>query len=170
MKITGGILRGRLISFRKHASVRPTASRVREAVFSMLGQELTNRRFLDAFGGSGIMGIEAYSRGAKTTICEKDFKTAAFIRSTLKKLDADIDVLNKPVPKALGDRTWQDIFLDPPYAEAPQLWLDRLAAYADERIIIEFHHRWALPVLPTPWQLERNARYGDSCIAIYTRG
>ena len=65
MKITGGIYKGRVVQFRKHPSVRPTSSRVREALFSMLGQDLNGRTFLDAFGGSGIMALEACSRGAE---------------------------------------------------------------------------------------------------------
>lgn len=170
MKITGGIFRGRLISFRKHLSVRPTASRVREAFFSILGQDLSARTFLDAFGGSGIMGLEASSRGAISTICEKDPRTAAHIRKVINQLSADVQLIQKAVPKGLGDRCWQDVFLDPPYANPPQDWLERLSPFATERVAIEFHHKWPIPTSADGFSLLRHARYGDSCLAIYTRG
>ena len=170
VKITGGQLKGRVVQFRKHPSVRPTSSRVREALFSMLGQSLDGRTFLDAFGGSGIMGIEAYSRGAQSTVCEKDFRTASQIRKTIEVLGANIEVLSKPVPKVLQMRQWQDVFLDPPYDDNPQHWLEQMALFSTDRLVIEFHNKWKVPEPSNGFHLRRHSRYGDSCIAIYTLG
>ena len=67
MRITGGSLRGRVVPGKVRPGVRPTSSRVREALFSMVGQDLEGVRVLDAFGGSGLLSFEAYSRGAIVT-------------------------------------------------------------------------------------------------------
>ena len=64
IRVTGGALRGRSLPARVPEGVRPTAGRVREAVFSMVGQDLRGWSVLDLFGGSGLIGIEAASRGA----------------------------------------------------------------------------------------------------------
>jgi 16S rRNA (guanine966-N2)-methyltransferase len=65
MRITGGLSRGRLLAPLKGLAIRPTADKVREAIFNLLGQDMTGRRILDLFAGTGILGIEALSRGAK---------------------------------------------------------------------------------------------------------
>lgn len=64
MKITGGEFKGIKLKF-KHSKVRPTLSKIREAVFNMLGSDIKHLTFVDTFAGSGIMGLEALSRGAK---------------------------------------------------------------------------------------------------------
>lgn len=167
MRITGGNLRGRKIALRSHPSVRPTSARVREAVFSVLGQNLEGVRFLDAFGGSGIMGLEAFSRGATVTICESDLQTFAFIRKNVKMLGAEIEMLRGAVPGVLKRRIWEDAFLDPPYSTAPENWLQMVTPFVANRITIEFHKRWIIPNTPNEWSLVRHARYGDSTLATY---
>ena len=136
----------------------------------MLGQDLNGRTFLDAFGGSGIMALEACSRGAGATICEKDSKTASSIKKIVRELAAEVEVMSKPVPRALRQRQWMDVFLDPPYADNPQQWVDQLSTFSTDRLIIEFHNKWSVPVAPSGFQLVRHAQYGDSCIAIYALG
>ena len=80
LRITGGQARGRVLKEPVGPGVRPTTDRVREALFSMVGQDLAGQTFLDAYGGSGIVAIEAWSRGAEVTIVERD-------RRTLKALE-----------------------------------------------------------------------------------
>ncbi|MCE7957512.1 MAG: 16S rRNA (guanine(966)-N(2))-methyltransferase RsmD, partial [Acidobacteria bacterium ACB2] len=67
LRITGGHLRGRVLEG-VPAGVRPTASRVREALFSMVGQDLRGWSVLDAFGGTGLLALEAVSRGAAPVV------------------------------------------------------------------------------------------------------
>ena len=64
MRITGGKFKNRIVKTSDQKKVRPTPAKMREAIFSMIGQNLEGCSFLDAFGGSGIMGLEARSRGA----------------------------------------------------------------------------------------------------------
>ena len=66
MRIAGGEFRGRVLSVPKGLDVRPTQDRVREALFSMLQNDMCGARFLDLFAGSGSVGLEALSRGAET--------------------------------------------------------------------------------------------------------
>ena len=68
MRISGGEFRGRVLSVPKGLDVRPTQDRVREALFSMLQNDIRGARFLDLFAGSGSVGLEALSRGAETVV------------------------------------------------------------------------------------------------------
>ena len=88
MKLTGGQARGRSLRGRLPDGVRPTSARVREAVFSMLGQDLDGLAFLDAFGGSGLMGLEAWSRGAQVVVYERQRATARWIQRQGEALGA----------------------------------------------------------------------------------
>lgn len=82
MKITGGRSRGRLLSSLKGLDIRPTSSKVRQAVFNLLGQDMSGLKVLDIFAGTGMLGIEALSRGAEAAIF-------------LDKSNQSIEVINK---------------------------------------------------------------------------
>jgi 16S rRNA (guanine966-N2)-methyltransferase len=68
VRIIGGRWRSRIIGFAEEAGVRPTPDRVRETVFNWLGQDLSGLDCLDLFGGSGALGLEAASRGARSVV------------------------------------------------------------------------------------------------------
>ena len=68
MRITGGQAKGRLLASLKGWNIRPTSDRVREAVFSLIGQDVTDFKVLDLFAGTGCLGIEALSRGASRAL------------------------------------------------------------------------------------------------------
>ncbi len=68
MKITGGRSRGKILASLKGMDIRPTSSKVREAIFNILGQDMTGIGVLDLFAGTGILGIEALSRGAERAV------------------------------------------------------------------------------------------------------
>lgn len=128
MRITGGYLRGRQLKPPRGKNVRPTSSRVREALFSMMGQSFAGMYVLDLFAGSGILGIEALSRGAEGAVfIERDHRTAAALKQNLHHLglyDRSVvvrqDVLpaikDRPVPGA--KKPFNAVFADPPYGEA----------------------------------------------------
>lgn len=101
---------------------RPTTDRIKETLFNMLAPDLDGCRFLDLFAGSGGIGIEALSRGAKAAVfVEKNPKAAACIKENLRHtgLDAKAEVMQMNVSDALGkldgDRQFDFIFMDPPY-------------------------------------------------------
>ncbi|UCF78895.1 MAG: 16S rRNA (guanine(966)-N(2))-methyltransferase RsmD [Candidatus Eiseniibacteriota bacterium] len=123
MRITAGALRGRrLVSCRGRAT-RPTSSKVREAIFNLLGVHIEGARVLDLFAGSGALGIEALSRGA----CSALFvDSSALARRTIKKNLSALElpsrgrVLGGGTKSVLGSLSrkgerFDIVFVDPPY-------------------------------------------------------
>ena len=101
---------------------RPTTDRIKETLFNMIAPSLYDCRFLDLFAGSGGIGIEALSRGAKEAVfVEKNPKAVSCIKENLKytKLEADAQVMATDVLSALarlrGSGAFGIIFMDPPY-------------------------------------------------------
>lgn len=88
VRITGGRLRSRRIRFAAAEDLRPTPDRVRETLFNWLGQNLAGRQVLDLFAGSGILGIEAWSRGAAWVgFVERSARVATTLRQNLDELE-----------------------------------------------------------------------------------
>lgn len=122
MIITAGIYKGRKISVPDKSITRPTLSKVRMGVFNTLYSltgEFEGKTFLDVFGGSGIMGLEALSRGfSKVRVFEKNPKAAEIIKKNYKQLglkpDISIGDSEKLVKKL--DETFDVVYIDPPYA------------------------------------------------------
>ncbi len=121
IRITGGILKGKNIPFDYKSTLRPTSSKLREILFNWLQFEISNYSCLDLFAGTGALGIEALSRGAKKTVfIEVNKKNYLSIKSSLKelKLDNSSMILFKD---CLGWIKKSDlsifnlIFLDPPF-------------------------------------------------------
>ena len=123
MRIIGGTARGRRLKAPKGSAIRPTADRVREALFNILPRDLSGQRVLDLFAGSGSLSLEALSRGAASALLVDDSAEAAgLIRRNLETLGfADrARIWSQPVGKALSRLTaegaaYDAIFLDPPY-------------------------------------------------------
>ena len=124
MRVIGGIYRHRKLLWPSDSSIRPTKDRIREAIFSSLGP-LDNMSFLDLFGGSGAMGIEAISRGSNdVTFVDNNLNAIKCIKENLKSLDISngYKVLVSDYESALNDFKengvkFDVIFLDPPYKE-----------------------------------------------------
>jgi 16S rRNA (guanine(966)-N(2))-methyltransferase RsmD len=168
MRISGGRLRGRVVRVPELPGVRPTAGRVREALFSMLGQDLTGWSMLDAFGGSGLMAFEAASRGADpVVVCERSRRAASALLRSAEGLGLTIDLRSGDARATLRSGAWDLVFLDPPYAEDPAAWVEAAASAAREVLVIE--HRSGKPVPSVSGSLERvkQRRYGDSTLSVY---
>jgi 16S rRNA (guanine966-N2)-methyltransferase len=174
MRVVAGELKGRRLAPppRRSAAVRPTADRVREALFSILG-EIGGARVLDLFCGTGALGIEALSRGAASATLV-DTHTA-LARRTVSELGlaARCEVVRSDALRYLGRarRQFDLIFCDPPYrladrleGELESLVPGRLAEGG--RLISETDARRPLE-LSLPLGAER--RYGDTLIRIYTK-
>ncbi len=124
MKITGGSSRGRVLVSLKGQDIRPTSGRVREAVFNILGNDLTGLTVLDLFAGTGCMGIEALSRGASDAFfIDNSRKSLGLIKKNLIKcgfeksgvlLNHDI-LTGLDANKRLGKISIDLVFIDPPY-------------------------------------------------------
>ncbi len=141
MRIIGGIARGRRLKAPKGSTIRPTADRVREALFNILPRDLSGQRVLDLFAGSGSLSLEALSRGAASALLVDESEEAAgLMRRNLEALGftGQARIWSKPVGKALsrlaaeGTR-YDAIFLDPPYDHG---WVNKaLAMVARGRVL-----------------------------------
>jgi 16S rRNA (guanine966-N2)-methyltransferase len=130
--VTGGALRGRRILTRRGAFSRPTQGRVREALFSHLGDRVSEARVADLFAGSGALGIEALSRGAAfATFVEAHRHMASCLHANLESCDLvkSARVIIEEVDSILGTLLAGEfdlVFADPPYARpwpGPEAWL-----------------------------------------------
>lgn len=139
IRIVAGEFRSRILQVLESPELRPTTDRVREAIFSVVGNhvDLETARVLDLFAGTGALGLEALSRGAKSvTLVERSRKHAACIRQNIALLDvADRTIVVEGAVGAYlaaseGKQNSFDLVLcDPPYGEIPeQEFLDVLWA------------------------------------------
>lgn len=117
VKIIAGQQRHRQVSFIETDGLRPTGARIRETLFNWLQPIINNTQCLDLFAGSGILGFEALSRGAKhVTFVEKDPRVARQIQRNLKLLNlSNSRLINDDYQTALTGQ-YDIIFLDPPYS------------------------------------------------------
>ena len=119
MRITGGTARGRIIAGPQGLEARPTASKIRQAFFNILSQKVLGASFLDLCAGSGLMGIEALSRGADALVAvEERSRLTKTIESNLKRLGYEAEVICGDVRKVLpilAPAQFDIIFADPPY-------------------------------------------------------
>src|ERR1043166_4048402 len=125
MRIIGGNARGRRLKVPKGQAVRPRAGRGKEALFDILPHDLSGKRVLDLFAGTGNLTIEALSRGAaEAVLVDSSAKSAKLIRENLRTLNLTrgTKVLPMPVARALRllarqGETFDLIFIDPPYEQ-----------------------------------------------------
>lgn len=120
MRIIGGIYRHRLIDFPPDETTRPTKDRIRESLYSSLGDSVVDSNVLDLFAGSGAYGIEAISRGsAKCTFVDKDRKAYECINKNLRSLGITCgNVIQSDYQKFLDNYNGSPfdlVLLDPPY-------------------------------------------------------
>jgi 16S rRNA (guanine966-N2)-methyltransferase len=172
MRVIAGELGGRRLQSARGEQTRPTAARVREALFSMLG-ELHGAVVLDLFAGSGALGIEAISRGAASaTFVERAAPALAALRANAAALRlgerAEIRATDALVALRAGGK-YDLVFIDPPYASAAELGgvlSSELPAVLapGARVVSESDRRSPLELsLP----LVRERRYGDTMIRIH---
>ena len=122
MRVITGKARGVALKTPNGTSTRPTADRVKEALFSIIQFEIPAAKVLDLFGGTGQLGIEALSRDAKSAVfVDADREACALIRENLKrtKLDSQAKVICSDYASFLRscNEMYDIIFLDPPYSE-----------------------------------------------------
>jgi 16S rRNA (guanine966-N2)-methyltransferase len=175
VRIVAGAYGGRRLAAPRGGRTRPTADRVREALFSMLGP-VADARVLDLFAGSGALGLEALSRGAaEATFVDSSPAAVRAVRGNLEALGAGAEVRRADARAFLRNaraagRQYDLVFLDPPYqragALAEALAGDLAAVLAPRaRVVAESDRRSPLE-LPLPLEVDR--RYGDTVIRIFT--
>jgi 16S rRNA (guanine966-N2)-methyltransferase len=175
MRVIAGRWGGRRLQAPKGDATRPTSDRVREALFSVLGERLAGARVLDLFAGSGALGIEALSRGAAAaTFVDSAPAALRALRANLDALGADAEVSRRDAVRYLGDastaaREYDLVFLDPPYRLAGRLGGELSAMLPPvlapgATVVVESDRRTPLE-LDLPLLDER--RYGDTLIRIH---
>jgi 16S rRNA (guanine966-N2)-methyltransferase len=156
--------------------VRPTADRVREALFNILGPGLIGARVLDAYAGSGALGFEALSRGAsRATLVEADGRALATMRESAVRLGLEgrVVLCHGRVLELLGRGAiagpFDLILADPPYdtpERGPFLDLARRLLAQDGRLVLERDRGQEAAASPALERL-RTARYGRTCLDFY---
>ena len=181
VRITGGVHRGRRLRLPRSANLRPTSDRVRNAVFSILGADsLQDTLALDLYAGSGVLGLEALSRGAAGAVfVETDARRCRHIRDALAALGLTDrgSVHNGRVERVLGTLTTRGFgvaFADPPYAltDWQQLMglLNRAGLLAEGAVVVAEHrHNTELADEYGGLALLTQRRYGDTAISIYEK-
>jgi 16S rRNA (guanine966-N2)-methyltransferase len=173
VRVIGGDWRSRLISFPPRKDLRPTPDRVRETLFNWLGQDLTAKSCLDLFAGSGALGFEAASRGARRVVMvENDAVTHRALVASREALAATSVELKRADALAFlrSDAGVYDVvFLDPPFKDGywpriEPLLVPRLAPGA------LVYHESAQPVDPPPgWEIVRQGRAGQVAYQLLKR-
>jgi 16S rRNA (guanine966-N2)-methyltransferase len=135
-------------------------------MFSMVGQDLAGRTFLDAFGGSGLMAFEAWSRGATVTCVDRVRSTARGISAVADELDAGISVVCGDV-MAIDLSPHDIVFVDPPYSQDPTPIVARLGALANAVLVVEAQSQRRLPAEVGGLSLDRRRSYGTTTLWVY---
>ncbi|MES0371648.1 MAG: 16S rRNA (guanine(966)-N(2))-methyltransferase RsmD [Mariprofundaceae bacterium] len=170
MRITAGTHRGRVLNAPDLPGLRPTPSRVREALYNILG-DINGWNILDLFSGSGIMSIESLSRGAASaTSIEQHPKACQLMKESRSLLELEPwNIVKGTLPTALNrleNNNFDLIFADPPYdqriAEQIPEWLDENGLICRQLVIEEFSK--VTPVWPESWTLTQSRRYGDTTL------
>ena len=181
MRIISGTSKGRKLVTPKRYSIRPTSDRVKESLFNILGSEVEGKVVLDLFAGTGNLGIEALSRGAKRVIfVEKGRQALRLIQTNLDQLGlADrSEILPKDVNRAIGilkqrGEGFDLILMDPPYEKGLiQRTLMKLNTHPiyhrDSILVIEHNRREPLPHVLEGWNLIRQQKIGDTLLSFLT--
>lgn len=191
MRVTGGILGGRIVKVPRGDKVRPTQDRVRQALFSSLAARIPGCRFLDLFAGSGAVGLEAWSRGA-FQVCWVEADARVFT-----VLQDNIAALCGSVTGHDGAREWRSIrsdvfrflnglqglarydivFADPPYDRGDEArWavrlLDELArdqVLSEDGVFVMEQAREETEVVHPKWDMVAMKEYGGTRLTIYRR-
>lgn len=182
-RIIAGEKKGLKLEAPRGEATRPTGDRVKEAIFSILQTELREASFLDLFGGSGQIGLEAASRGASQVwIVEKDRQAAEIIRQNIRKcgFEKRVKLIQAPASAALS-RLWKAgelmdiIYFDPPWKEEARFFfqlMDPLLQLMHEhsRLLLEADEsaEKELSSLTSPaLNLLRTCHYGRAMVLFY---
>lgn len=164
VRIVGGSWRRRLLAFPDAADLRPTPDRVRETLFNWLGQDLTGLACLDLFAGSGVLGFEAASRGARiVTLVENDPAAVRALHASRQALDArQVAIVQADALSFLAhpENRYDVVFLDPPYRLnlLPRV-LPLLGDHLADNAFV-YLEAPELPELPPGFELWRQQRAG----------
>jgi len=170
LRIIGGTHRGRKLGFVDAPNLRPTPDRMRETLFNWLQPVIYDARCLDLFAGSGALGLEALSRGAREVVfVEKDPKAARRLCENLSLLDYDSAQCHQQTAQAFLETNpicFDVVFLDPPYQAnfLPDIikQLDSGWLADGARIYLEHDSHQPAPELPDGWKVLKQSQAGQA--------
>ena len=176
MRIIAGTLKGRRLDAPDWSGLRPTSDRLRETLFNVLASRIVGARFLDAYAGTGAVGIEALSRGAShVTFVERDPRAARLIEQNLARCGVQdrYAIIRAGFAGAAQRLTdpFQILFLDPPYGAGELIAaLEAAAALVagDALLIVEHATRDKAPDAVGGLSRRRELVQGDSALAFFT--
>ena len=170
LRIIAGKWRGRKIHFPDVESLRPTPDRIRETLFNWLQNEIGDSRCLDLFSGSGALGLEAASRGARhVDLIELDNQATRQLQENCQQLSAEQCHVIKSTAQGfltVTSRQYDIVFIDPPFqaglwTEIADLLVKNKILVDNARIYLECPKKQDLPALPLQWQLLKEKTAGD---------
>jgi len=172
MRVIGGEFRSRRIKSVPGLEVRPTPDRLREALFNVLALRVAGAVFLDCYAGSGSVGIEALSRGAKRVIfVEKNGRALDVLRDNLKSLGIEekATVARVLAKEGAADIAFDIAFIDPPYHLEGEYRsaLETLSAVGCGLVIAQHATRFALEERYGRLTKIRVLRQGDNCLSFF---
>jgi 16S rRNA (guanine(966)-N(2))-methyltransferase RsmD len=173
MRVIAGEFRSRRLISVEGLQTRPTSDRLRETLFNILGARVEGCVFVDAYAGTGAVGIEALSRGARRAVfIEKDRKAVATIRENLDllKIGARARVIQGLAHLHLGELERADIvFLDPPYEKQREYSasLEVLQSRPPALTVVQHSARLVLDKEYGPLHCTRVLKQGDNALSFY---
>ncbi|MDP2970457.1 MAG: 16S rRNA (guanine(966)-N(2))-methyltransferase RsmD [Deltaproteobacteria bacterium] len=183
MRIISGTSRGRRLATPRGHALRPTSDRVKESIFNILGEEVEGKIVLDLFAGTGNLGIEALSRGAKKTFfVERARESLRMIQRNLLQcsFSGQAEIIPKEVNRAIGileasGESFDLILMDPPYEKG---WIQRTLVKLNNHniyhegsvLVIEHGRREPLPQKTGRWAVIKQRMIGDTIISILQAG
>jgi 16S rRNA (guanine966-N2)-methyltransferase len=182
LRIVSGSLRGRKLTCVVHPGLRPTPDRVREALFNMLGDAVPDRAFVDVFAGTGVVGLEALSRGASgVTFVERDFRLIQDLEANL----ANFQVADRGRVARADVYRWVErfeapaepvnVFLSPPFPDLERRADDllRVVAELQQKVqpgsVLVLQSETHVPLEPLPGDGWERRRYGRNELLVWVK-
>lgn len=180
MRIVAGKFGGLRLDTPRGLNIRPTADRVREALFSILASRVPGSRVLDLFAGTGALGLEALSRGAAGAVfVDQNAEAVRIIRTNIRRLgvDAQAEVLQGNVVQVLRRLAGRGfcfdlLFMDPPYGRGLiETTLPHLGVLAEAGALLIAEHpaKEFPPESSAQWRRIDTRFYGDTALSFYSR-
>jgi 16S rRNA (guanine(966)-N(2))-methyltransferase RsmD len=178
MRIVGGTRRGRRLLPPRSSGTRPTADRVRESLFNVLGQTLAGGDVLDLYAGTGALGLEALSRGAeRAVLVDSATEASELCRKNTEALgfEGEVSVLRLRAERAVErlereGRRFVLVFADPPYAARAGAWVVGAVApllLGGGTLVVEHDRREELPEASGVLLRVDQRRFGDTVLSFY---
>jgi 16S rRNA (guanine(966)-N(2))-methyltransferase RsmD len=183
LRIVAGSLRGRKLTCSVNTSLRPTPQMVREALFSILGNAVPDRPFLDVFAGTGVVGLEALSRGASSTLfVERDFRLIADLERHIQSFGVQEQARIARSDVYRWIERWQapdepvTVFLSPPFSDYSSRLGDLLGVIgqlqnrAKEGSVVVLQAEKGVPLEGLPqWETWDQRTYGRNLLLIWVK-